>query len=328
MVITLNIAGYAQCRLATDPDPTDERRGVSGYTFALPGEPDLDWTIYTQPGAGVVPRIGAEDRAVGVQVTGGFLGTTPIEPGHPLYQAAVTLENGPRFEERNYVVTTQSFGVISPFHMRIKGKGIEVFRQVDFYLGKPLNTPVTEIPQSVLAPYTLQGFDSNVGACAALLGDSQNPSVYRKQRLDRLLQVMATARLTPDAKAALDKRIAQLRMDDPRDRRTAQLVNRANFSYALNGPASLRLDKQPAQWLNGLQTRKGWAYHQPSKPLSPWPFNFWLGSWDADSLTFYLSGTLEVYDLGPLLDEWATGKTAVQPRAKATPAKPKASATR
>ena len=31
----LHFEGYFQCRLATDPDPTREPRGVSGYTYAL-----------------------------------------------------------------------------------------------------------------------------------------------------------------------------------------------------------------------------------------------------------------------------------------------------
>jgi hypothetical protein len=41
--------GYYQARISTDPDPTDERRGVSGYTFALPGEPDFDGLLHFQP---------------------------------------------------------------------------------------------------------------------------------------------------------------------------------------------------------------------------------------------------------------------------------------
>jgi hypothetical protein len=87
---------------------------VSGYTFALPGEPDLDWTIYTQPGKGVVERIGVTDRKVGVKVTSGFCGTEPIQKGHPLYHAPIYLDDGPRFEERNYIVTKETFGSLRP----------------------------------------------------------------------------------------------------------------------------------------------------------------------------------------------------------------------
>jgi hypothetical protein len=303
-VITLNFAGYIQCRLATDPDPTDERRGVSGYTFALPGEPDLDWTIYTQPGKGVVTRPGVE-REVGVRVTGGFCGTEAIVKGHPLFEAPVALEDNPRFEERNYVVITQQFGVIAPFKMRVLGKDIELFRQVHFYVGKPLDYPLLETPQANLMPYTLQAFNVGMPQCAALLGPSQNPSVYRADRLAKLLDIKQRSRLTPDGLAAINKRIEQLRMDDPRDRRTGQLVNSASYSYSVNGPASIRLGKGPATWLNGhFDPQEGWQYHLPDRPLLPWPCSFWIGSWDADSLTCYISGTIQIYDLGPEFEKW------------------------
>ena len=48
-MLILNFEGYFQMRMATDPDPTDEKRGISGYTFALAGEPDLDAKIHLQP---------------------------------------------------------------------------------------------------------------------------------------------------------------------------------------------------------------------------------------------------------------------------------------
>ena len=44
-MLDIQFEGYFQCRFATDPDPSDERRGVSGPTFAAPGEPDLERTI-------------------------------------------------------------------------------------------------------------------------------------------------------------------------------------------------------------------------------------------------------------------------------------------
>src|SRR3954464_10197907 len=49
MMLSLDFEGYFQMRMATDPDPTDELRGVSGYTFAFCGEPDLDHKLHLQP---------------------------------------------------------------------------------------------------------------------------------------------------------------------------------------------------------------------------------------------------------------------------------------
>src|SRR5512133_460655 len=55
-MLSLHFAGWFQCRLATDPDPADEPRGVSGFTFAYPGEPDLDRVIrFARPEAQRAP---------------------------------------------------------------------------------------------------------------------------------------------------------------------------------------------------------------------------------------------------------------------------------
>jgi hypothetical protein len=64
-MLFIKFEGWFQCRLATDPDPVDELRGVSGYMKSLPGEPDLDRIIrFHDP---VVRRAFAPD--VGVRVS-------------------------------------------------------------------------------------------------------------------------------------------------------------------------------------------------------------------------------------------------------------------
>ncbi len=40
--LVVRFRGWCTIRLPTDPDPSDEPRGASGYTFAFSGEPDLD----------------------------------------------------------------------------------------------------------------------------------------------------------------------------------------------------------------------------------------------------------------------------------------------
>lgn len=309
-ILTLNFAGYGQCRLATDPDPTNERRGVSGYTFALADEPDLDWIIRIQPQSTQPPpppqpppvqtRTCVVGRDVDVKVTGGFAGSKPIDDQHPLFGAPIDLWDEPRFQERNYIVTTQTFGVIFPFHFRVQIEGLTIRRDVDFYPGQPVDTPVTEIPQGVLQPYTMS-FESNVAECRALLGESGNPSVYRLERLQSLERYKCAPRhtLTQAETSAIDKRISELKIDDPRDRRTAQLVNRSNYNYLLNGPAQVDTGEDRCNgWLNGIWTDHKWKYTDPANPLAPWPCQFWMGSWDADSLTFYMKGTVQIIDPG------------------------------
>ena len=48
--LTANFEGYFMCRMATDPDPTNEKRGMSGYTMALVEEDPLDQVIRLQVG--------------------------------------------------------------------------------------------------------------------------------------------------------------------------------------------------------------------------------------------------------------------------------------
>ncbi len=63
--IVIYFEGIFQDRLATDPDPSDEKRGLNGWTFAHSGEPNLDRIIrFSNP---IVERPCADP--VGVKVT-------------------------------------------------------------------------------------------------------------------------------------------------------------------------------------------------------------------------------------------------------------------
>ncbi len=46
--LSISFEGYWLCRLATDPDPSVEQRGVSGFTFAVAGETLLEPSIWSQ----------------------------------------------------------------------------------------------------------------------------------------------------------------------------------------------------------------------------------------------------------------------------------------
>jgi hypothetical protein len=48
-VIDLDFEGFFLCRLATDPDPSLEERGISGFTYAVAGESLLNPAIFCQP---------------------------------------------------------------------------------------------------------------------------------------------------------------------------------------------------------------------------------------------------------------------------------------
>ena len=46
--LDISFEGFWQCRLATDPDPSDEQRGVSGFTYSVAGESLLEPSIWSQ----------------------------------------------------------------------------------------------------------------------------------------------------------------------------------------------------------------------------------------------------------------------------------------
>lgn len=113
-LVVLSVTGFMQVRLATNPDPTDEPRGVSGYTFALPGEPDLDRLLRTSKP--VAPRTHAPP--IGMQVSGVAIDGTPVAT-HPLLGATFDLLGAAKFESVNEVMMEQGTEALEPFDVEL-----------------------------------------------------------------------------------------------------------------------------------------------------------------------------------------------------------------
>src|ERR1700730_1603882 len=113
-MMTLKFSGWFQCRLATDPDPSDEPRGVSGFTFALPGEPDLDRIIRFQP-QGTAYRCCCPP--IGVHIKGVYEDGCKIDD-HPLAGADVDLLHDPKFLGENGIIVQYNEPIV-PFHLCI-----------------------------------------------------------------------------------------------------------------------------------------------------------------------------------------------------------------
>lgn len=47
-VLEIQFEGFWQCRLATDPDPSDEQKGLSGFTLSIAGETLLEPSFWSQ----------------------------------------------------------------------------------------------------------------------------------------------------------------------------------------------------------------------------------------------------------------------------------------
>ncbi len=150
--LTIHFEGYWQCRQATDPDPSRDPRGASGYTFAIGNENDLDTIIRLQRDEiedvdfreawppPKYPKTHAyyskeDDKGrFGVFVSSVKLDGETYEPGMAAlfggkvrWLPAKHQIEGPRFELRNTIIFNPGnnsgiFMPIDPFHIMIEGK--------------------------------------------------------------------------------------------------------------------------------------------------------------------------------------------------------------
>jgi len=290
----LHFKGWAQGRMPTDPDPSYEPRGVSGYSFALPGEPDMDRIIYFQNKKGVIQRSHTPD--IGVYVTGGteftttgtegdveFIDKKEIAEGHDLFNAKIDLKKKCVFVSENSTVIYNGFGVMNPFIFSVEGKDKSFKRR--FYADpKHPKDKVEEYSIKTLTPFMLNTvFMDSV----ELMSDANvlNRTAFRNERKKLLEEDLAIAELEsiilPKDKtllttiAALKKRISELNMNDPENRRTRQIGTQVLINYPLNAKHA-EVDDQKV------------------KPSADWPITMWLGAWDADSLGFFVNGFIEI----------------------------------
>jgi hypothetical protein len=267
VTIELAFAGFFECRLATDPDPFDELRGTSGWTFALPGEPNLDRIIRFQP-TGAVLRWGGP--AVGVAVRAVALGGAD-QPGHALIGAPVTLHGGPVFEGRNGLIAGPGEEPVFPFEIGIVSGAFSCRHAMHDTAGAPalvLSAGVSGRPDLLLQ---------------AGIGDAAQYRLTRKQSIiDRL-----ATETDPVMKAGLQRRKLWL--------------DRSNTANALMwGPASATMFVDYEYALdrpNGIVT-------DPDRVLPPidtaasWKAVFSCGAWDADVLAGYVDGRLILPSVG------------------------------
>jgi hypothetical protein len=285
MMLVLPFEGWIVLRLPTDPDPSDEPRGVSGYTFAFAGEPDLDRVLYLQPPGNWEPRFGSPER-LGVTVNGAMRsnGTPCVE----LDGATVDLADGPVLENRQWTIALPGYEPIVPFHLRITAPGLAISRDIPLDPQHP-DLPVHEVDPAVIAVQAADGmqFEPQTIGHATGIWDSLQ---CVKDRLT-LLETERAALPDGDQKTALDGRIAELNyaVDNPRDRRVTARYFVERFAFPMLGP--------PAQ-IEGDQVGVTGGTLDPGdadpKNPSPWTIAFWIGAWDPDVLCAYMQGALQI----------------------------------
>jgi len=122
-MVTLIFQGWFQCRLATDPDPTDEPRGISGYMKCLPGEPDFDRIIRLHD-----PKvIRSHTPTVGVFITKVVDGNKE-KTDNPLLGSKFNFEGNPKYFGFNGVVADAGGEPIVPFIVSVSNEKFRIQR--------------------------------------------------------------------------------------------------------------------------------------------------------------------------------------------------------
>ncbi len=259
-MFSLDFDGWFQCRLATDPDAWDDPRGQNGWTFAVPGEPDLDRIIRFQDPVAPRshgPRIGVAVRAL--RVDGATI------PAHAFLDAPLRLLDSPVFEGRNGEIATSANEPILPFHFKIEASGATL-------VGRD---PIDVGDLDDLARRQPIGFQGNSPEVARATG-IRDPIAYRRQR-KTALQADSATETDATRMAALQKRIDELGKGSIRN---TSLGFQLNYRFEIRGPN---------EWIDPNR-----LLGPPPSAATPWVIAFWMGAWDADALSAYVSGTISV----------------------------------
>jgi len=269
--LVLEFEGWCSLRLPTDPDPSDEPRGVSGYTFAFAGEPDFDRVLNLQARAGMTYRSHGPELGVTVRNavrTDGYVVTA-------LQGARVDLLGDPIIENRNWTLTLPGFEPIVPFHLGVAGDGVALERMAPLNPADP-SQPLWQVSQTLLEAQGAQGMEYEPATVGAATGE-WDPLGAVKQRLATLRQDLEHEH-DEIARTNLEGRIAELKIGiaaNPPDRRVLVRNFVERFGFPMQGDAT-------ATGIDGIDT------------TTPWRVDFWLGGWDPDVLSLYMKGALNV----------------------------------
>jgi len=209
-MLELYFEGWFQCRLARDPDPSDEKRGISGASFATVYEPDLDRIIRLNDAvasrANYLPE-GHQVPPVGVSVKSVYIDGLRIAT-HPLLGARVDLLDGPVFQALNGIFSVPGNEIIDPFHISVSQPNVRLSRKDLWDPTQPeltiYNMPVDSPLLARRRPVSAESNSVDVREATGIF----NPAEYIKKRI-----VDLKAAITEKKQArsnATGKRVAEL----------------------------------------------------------------------------------------------------------------------
>ena len=302
-LLEIQFQGYFMCRLATDPDPTNEQRGVSGYTMALVGEDPLDQVIRTQIDdpefleRNLRPPAHEMGISIGVDVNDVLFDGQPyFGPARDaLVGARLYLEGtnppfpGPTYDSRNNIVGSDDnmAFVVNPFQLALRqgqpGEESLLITAEDYLNPARPEQKIWEIedPETYARRLPVTFSSNSTPAQAAIR--AFDGAVYFQDRVKFLRKRIADLekQRVPD----LETRLAELhtriwQIDFWASRIETKLAFQLTYSFNVNGPQKV-IDRAGA--LKG-EIDCG----------QPWPVTFWFGSWDGDLLIGWMQGSLSV----------------------------------
>lgn len=320
--LQIEFEGYFMNRLATDPDPTDDPYGTSGYTMALSKEPVLDQKIRLQYNADEAPLrecgISSLRTAVekGVEVTQVlFNGKVDEHLTKLLAGAKVDLLNwyeekegsvlpGPTFVSNNNTVgsdDTMAF-VVEPFILKIFKQGVNeicIKARDDLIKGKP-NVFAIDIAQpKVYARRFSQPVKTRSDEAHQAIGVYDEYGYFRDRRVWLEEQVTKCERLLVDECNEQKRQDIEVDIQNYKtrifqieswgNRVTSKLGFLSKWSHRTNGTQRVRVDDHSSDSASAKGVLQGTVIDD-----QPWSVEYWFGGWDGDLLTGYMKGTLSI----------------------------------
>jgi hypothetical protein len=290
-MLYISFTGWWQMRMALDPDPNDEPRGASGPTVAVPGEPNFDGIIRLRNP--VSPRW-PHDKDIGVAVSQvavddpSALNGKRVIANHPLDGAEVDFVDDPTFAERGFVILYQKMPV-DPFHLVITGNGIRL-EVLDLWDPSRPELTIDDVAANdpELLPRRCVAVQPQSPLVASTTGIIDYPA-YRLARKEALIARLKTIKGEPE-RSAIEMRIDMLAKDDM-VKNNAGMVGlqiEAQQFLGLCGFYSFPIQGTPL--FKDAQNRMGGQVGTSQA----WFVEWWMGGFDVDTLTGYLSGTLTV----------------------------------